>query len=70
MGVEDFTDVLAHELHHFIFYRLALGLCGELFHVAGVLALLFVVAFVAALAALLIAGEQTVYHGVGIAADG
>ena len=70
VGIEHLADVLTHEFHHFVFDGLAFCLGCQLLHVAGVLALLFVIALVARLATLLVAGQQAVHHCVGIAAYG
>ena len=58
--------LVGHKLHHLHLDALALGIHGQLLHVAGVLAEFLIAVFVGTAATFLIAGEQTVHHGVGI----
>ena len=70
VGIIFVAHLVGHEFHHLVFDAVALGILCNLFHVAGVLAQFLVMLLVAAAATLLIAGEQTMYHGVGVAAYG
>ena len=70
MGVELLAQVVAHKFHHLVLDGVALGVLRHQFHVRAVLAELLVVLGVGRAAALGVAGEQAVDHGVGIAADG
>ena len=69
MSIEHLPDVVTHKLHHLKLDTFPFCLCGKLFHIAGVLTLLFVIAFIAALSALFVACQQTMYHRVRVATD-
>lgn len=56
VGVEDLSQLVGHELHHLIFYGVALGVLGNLLHLAAVLTEFLIVVLVGRAAALLIAG--------------
>ena len=70
MGVKLLADKLSHKLHHLIFDTVALRVLRYLLHVRAVLTQLLVVVFVGRPSSVLIAGEESVHHGVGIAAYG
>ena len=68
-AVVDLSEAVFHEFHLLIADRGALGVGGELLHVGIVAAFILELELVGASAALGIAGEQTMDHHVGIAAD-
>ena len=68
VSVELQAYLVSHELHHLIFYRLTLSVLSRLLHCTRMFAQLLVVVLVHRASTLLIAGEQSVYHGVGVTA--
>ena len=70
VSIVDLAQMLAHQLHHLIFNRVAFCILGNLFHIRGMLAQFFVVFFVGTATTCGVTGEQAVYHCVGIATDG
>ena len=69
MRIELLTDLISHELHHLIFDAVALCLLCYLLHLAAVLAEFLVMITVGRAPTILITGEQTVHHRIGITAD-
>ena len=68
--IVDIADALRHKLHSLVLYRVALGIGCNLLHLRRVFAQLLVVFLVGRASTLLIACDETVHHGVGIATDG
>ena len=69
VSIVDIANLVAHKLHHFIFYGVAFSILRYLFHVRAVFAEILIVLLVGRAAALLVFSKQTVYHRVRITAD-
>ncbi len=70
MGIIGIANLVGHELHHLIFYGVALSILRDLFHIAAMLTILLVLLLVGRTCPILIFRQQTVYHQVGITTDG
>src|SRR3712207_676257 len=70
VGVEGLSELVGHEFHHLVLDGIALGvLCHEL-HVGAMFAEFLAMFLIGAARSLLVAGEESVDDGVGVAAYG
>ena len=70
MSIIDLSHLVGHKLHHLVFDGVALRILGHLLHIAAMLAKFLIVVFVGRATSVLVFGEKTMDHRVGIAADG